>query len=158
MRHAKSDWDAGVRTDFERPINTRGKKAAPLMGKFIREQFGKPALIIASPAVRALTTAKMVAKELDYTAEIIEKMELYDSDVLSYVNVAKSISPRVDSALIVGHNFTIEETISALMKSNFRRISMPTAAVVCLDFDIENWSEIRPESAELRWSQLPREL
>lgn len=158
MRHAKSDWDTGVRTDFERPLNSRGKKAAPLMGMFILRQFGVPSLIISSPANRALTTAQLVAKELNYTAEIVEKMELYDSDVLSYVDVARAISPRVDSAMIVGHNFTIEETISALNNSQFPRISMPTAAVACLDFSVDNWSDIRPLSATVRWHQVPKEL
>lgn len=158
MRHAKSDWDSGVDSDFKRPLNTRGKKAAPLMGSFIKKHFGRPNIIVSSPANRALTTAKLVAEALDYSAEIVEKPTLYDSDVVSYLEVVHSFTRRIESALLVGHNFTIEEFIRVLLTDNSSYLSMPTAAVACIDFDVEQWNDIRPGMGALRWHQVPREL
>ena len=71
IRHAKSSWkDLGV-PDHERPLNKRGRHDAPLMGKLLRDQNITPDLIISSTAIRAETTAKLVAKACKYKGEII---------------------------------------------------------------------------------------
>ena len=65
VRHAKSSWKDASLSDKERPLNGRGRKSAPKMGKRMREQGHRPDLIISSPANRAYSTACLIAKELD---------------------------------------------------------------------------------------------
>ena len=60
LRHAKSSWGAADLTDFERPLNERGRRDAPLVGEFIREQGLRPDLVISSPAQRTRETIALV--------------------------------------------------------------------------------------------------
>src|SRR6516164_4541044 len=66
VRHAKSSRDDPVLPDKERPLNERGRRDAPRMGERLAKRGVKPDIIVSSPAVRALTTAELIARELDY--------------------------------------------------------------------------------------------
>ena len=66
MRHAKSDWNDSSLPDFDRPLNARGKKTAPVMGQWLIEHDLVPELILSSTAYRARETTELVKKSLDY--------------------------------------------------------------------------------------------
>jgi hypothetical protein len=66
VRHAKSSWEYTALPDKDRPLNDRGKRDAPKMGKRLAKRDVKPDLILSSPARRALTTAEIIAKKLNY--------------------------------------------------------------------------------------------
>jgi phosphohistidine phosphatase len=66
VRHAKSSRDAPAMPDKDRPLNDRGKRDAPNMGERLAKRDVKPDLILSSPAMRALTTAEIIAKKLEY--------------------------------------------------------------------------------------------
>ena len=68
IRHAKSSWDDPTLSDFDRPLNNRGKKDAPTMGKRLAQRQVVPDLLLSSPAERALTTCKIIAEEIHYPA------------------------------------------------------------------------------------------
>ena len=70
IRHAKSSWDDTALPDKDRPLADRGRRDAPKMGKRLAKRDVKPDLILSSPARRALTTAEIVAKKLDYKLKI----------------------------------------------------------------------------------------
>ena len=69
MRHAKSSWSFDDLTDEQRPLNGRGREDAPRMGQALVKRNIKIDLLLSSAAVRALTTAALVAKELEYPHE-----------------------------------------------------------------------------------------
>src|ERR1700682_5676255 len=69
IRHAKSSWDDTALPDKDRPLDGAGKRDAPKMGKRLAKRDAQPDLILSSPAMRALTTAKIIAKKLDYKLE-----------------------------------------------------------------------------------------
>ena len=71
MRHAKSSWDDAKMSDFERPLNERGLRTAPLMGEIINQKRLQPELILSSPAERAKQTAQMVKESAQLKSEII---------------------------------------------------------------------------------------
>ncbi|MDH3266097.1 MAG: histidine phosphatase family protein, partial [Gammaproteobacteria bacterium] len=75
VRHAKSSWQDRGLSDRERPLNKRGKRDAPMMGKRLVAAGVRPSLIISSPAVRAWSTAKVFAKELNYPIEFLQREE-----------------------------------------------------------------------------------
>ena len=100
LRHAKSSWkDLGV-PDHERPLNKRGRHDAPLMGKLLRDQNITPDLIISSTAIRAATTAKLVAKACKYKGEIIFDKSVYNTEPIDALNLLSRCSDRYYSIFI----------------------------------------------------------
>src|SRR2546421_80442 len=90
-RHAKSSWDDLELSDFERPLNKRGRKDAPFMGELLHSRGFRPDLIVSSPANRALTTARIIAEELEYPLDrIIVNEKLYEADSGDILNVARA--------------------------------------------------------------------
>jgi phosphohistidine phosphatase len=91
IRHAKSDWDNDL-SDFDRPLNSRGKKEAPIMAKYVKDNLPKVDLIISSPATRAEETAIAFAKENDYPIDkIIFADELYLCSISEYIEILEQI-------------------------------------------------------------------
>src|SRR2546429_8999216 len=66
IRHAKSSWDDTALPDKDRPLGDRGRRDAPKMGKRLAKRDVKPDLILSSPATRALKTAEVIAKKVEF--------------------------------------------------------------------------------------------
>jgi len=147
LRHAKSSWDDPNLADFDRPLNDRGRSAAPFMGELMANRDLSPDLILSSPAERAKQTAELVRKASGNAAEIRHEELIYEASPQMLLQIASAIKPRFDSAMIVGHNPGIESFIRVLTKRSER---MPTAALAVIDLDIDDWSKIAPASGSLR--------
>lgn len=155
MRHAKSSWDFEELSDHDRPLNNRGRKDAPLMGRELMAREVTVDLILSSPAVRALTTATLVAKELEYDPEkIAVEEDIYKSNKHELLTVIKNIPNQFDKVLLVGHNNT--QTELANMLSPELVPTMPTAAVVCLTFNCDTWAEIERKNAQFHFFDFPK--
>ena len=88
IRHAKSDWENPNIRDFDRPLNGRGNVNAPEMAQRMISQKIYPELIVSSPALRALTTAKYFAKEWKIDFELIQTdKNIYEADLKTLLNV-----------------------------------------------------------------------
>jgi len=145
MRHAKSDWSA-MEPDFERPLNKRGKKAAPFMGKLFKENDIIPDVILSSPAVRAKTTAFAVAESCGYNKDI----KFYESFYFGYVSeifdTLRGLSNDVETVFLFGHNPTWEMLVAKLAGTG---VTMPSAAAAVLDFDNDSWANIQNNTCKL---------
>jgi phosphohistidine phosphatase len=157
MRHAKSDWENSSVSDFDRPLNERGLKAATFMGSVVQEKNKIPDLILSSPANRAKTTAKLFAKTCKYPGEIQYNDELYFGSLDEIIKIVKECDNKHQSIMIVGHNPTWESLVYRLLKST-ANVQMPTAAIASLIFKIANWHELRPKTGELEFLLIPKEL
>lgn len=157
MRHAKSDWGSDSQTDFDRPLNERGLKSAPLMGKELARRNKIPGLIISSPANRAKTTAKLAAESCGYNQNIRFEQEFYFGSIDEILNIIMAVGNEYDTIMTVGHNPTSESLIYRLLKEH-RHQQMPTAAVASINFNIDEWNQLKPNSGELEWLIIPREL
>ena len=104
IRHAKSSWKDITLDDFDRPLNQRGKKNAPFMGKLLKQREVKPDLIISSPAKRAKCTANIIAREIGYTKDIVFEPKIYESNLVSLKNVIYSIDDKYNTVFLFGHN------------------------------------------------------
>ena len=145
MRHAKSDWSDGSLRDFDRPLNDRGKKAAPLMGREIKSLGITPDLIISSPALRARMTAEAVAENCDYQNDIIWNDSFYFGYTNEIINAIKSVDETIHSVMIFGHNPTWS-TVAEILSGEF--ISMKTADVVVLEFE-GKWKKVDKDKCKL---------
>ena len=139
LRHAKSSWTDSNLSDFERPLNDRGEKAAPFMGRLAAERELLPAQIISSPARRAASTAELFKNAAGMSAEIRFDDRIYEASPQALYQVTSDLVDDPASAMIVGHNPGIEGFIRALTGKTER---MPTAALAVVNLAIENWSEI----------------
>ena len=105
VRHAKSSWQNMELSDHDRPLNNRGKRDAPLMVKEFYKKEKVIPLLISSTAKRALTTAKVFAKELDIPKKnIIKDASLYHGGGEEFSNVVFQQDDEIDSLMIFGHN------------------------------------------------------
>lgn len=156
MRHAKSSWDFASIADRDRPLNDRGRRDAPFMAQQLLAREVPPMdLILASPAVRALSTATLVAREIEYDPTRIQVEEqLYDTDRDAYLAVISRVKSSVEELLLVGHNYTITDVANYLSPVHVPEI--PTAGIVCLRFDTMSWNRLPKDGAEFVFSDFPK--
>ena len=155
LRHAKSSWSFDDLSDQERPLNDRGRDDAPAMGRALGKRRICPDIVVSSPAVRAMSTAVLVARELQYPHDkIAVESGIYGADLDDLLAIIKALPDAAGSALLVGHNPTITETVNALSPTAVNE--MPTAAVVCLRFECEHWAEVSRVNAEYYFYDYPR--
>src|SRR5205814_7842086 len=98
-RHAKSSWGDASLADFERPLNERGLKAAPLVGRFMRKQKLRPDLIPCSPAERARQTAALVAEAAQFDAPLPYDERIYEASPARLAEVVSQVEDAADELL-----------------------------------------------------------
>lgn len=156
LRHAKSSWKQPEIPDFERPLNTRGKKDASLMGKLLKEKSLNIDVIISSPAKRAKKTAKKVAKKIAYKKEkIVLKQEIYEANISEIFGILEQINADIHSVMLVGHNPTLTDVANLLLK-DAKIDNIPTAGVVAITFNCQKWSEIEEIKGNLIFFEYPK--
>ena len=158
MRHAKSSWNELNIPDHDRPLNRRGKHDAPLMGKLLRDHKMTLDLIISSTAVRAETTANLIAKSVKYKGDIILDKLVYNAEPVYLLNLLSRCSDSHSSILLIGHNPTVEETVQML--TNSPDITMATCAIAHLTLTINKWTELKDHAIKSKLVNLwiPKEL
>lgn len=154
LRHAKSSWDDHSLPDFDRPLNARGKRAAPFMGRLMTERGLLPDAVISSPAKRAASTAELVTQAGGWARSIALEQRIYEASPQTLVNVISELSPYVGSALIVGHNPGMEGLVRYLTG---RLEPMPTAALAVIDLQIDSWDATSDGCGLLKALFRPRE-
>lgn len=138
FRHAKSSWDYPDLSDHDRPLNKRGKKDAPIMGERLKAAGIRPSLIVSSPAKRAWSTAKLVARELTYPVEFLQREPLlYHAGVNRIFDVLAAQDDGFNSIMIVGHNPGLTDFANFLVPQLTSNI--PTAGFVSVLIDSEDW-------------------
>ncbi len=156
IRHAKSSWKDTDTDDFDRDLNKRGKKDAPMMGKRLKKLGIKPDFVLCSPAKRAKKTAQKICKELDFGCkDIAYDGSLYESSVQDYMDAIKKIDENKKEVFVVGHNMTLTylaESLSGVIIGN-----MPTCSVVCVEFD-GYFAELEEKSANMVFFDFPKSV
>ena len=150
-RHAKSSWANPGQADIDRPLNERGERNAPEMGRRLCERGEVPALVVSSPARRALATARLMADEFGIRREeIVIEDSLYEASVATWLRVIAALPARVDAVLMVGHNPTLTE-LANLLCHGVRIDNVPTCGVLRLDYDLRSWAAV-PRGQPADWS------
>ena len=155
VRHAKSSWADSKISDRERPLNKRGEHDAPMMGKRVVAAGIRPSLILSSPAVRAWTTAKIIAQEIGYPREFLQRENsLYLASLDNIIDVLIAQDAEFNSVMIVGHNPGI--TIFANYLSPGLTDNLPTAGVVSVGFEQDDWDLHAAPKTELLTYDYPK--
>jgi len=155
LRHAKSSWENTDLSDFDRPLNERGLKAAPLMGEVMRKNQFQPEIILSSPARRAAQTATLVKENAQIKCKIKSEERIYEASPARLLKVISEQDEKNEPLMLVGHNPGLEGLIKILTNEVHQ---MPTAALAVIDLKINKWSEINSSTGNLRVLIRPKEL
>lgn len=156
IRHAKSSWDDISQSDFERPLNDRGKTDAPKMASRLRKRNIKIDAFISSPAKRAKKTAEYFIKEFGGDADdIILVSALYDAGTGNFSATIKDIDDKFTSAAIFSHNPGITAFVNQLAdKANID--NMPTCSIFAVKADVEKWKDFAKAKKEFLFFDYPK--
>jgi phosphohistidine phosphatase len=155
LRHAKSSWKQAEQADQDRPLNKRGKKEAPKVGKYLKENDLIPNLILSSSARRAYDTAQVVAEECGFEGNIDLYQDLYLSEPACYLDILHCLPDDARRVLVVGHNPDVEELLTLLTDVSEH---MTTAALAVIDLPISSWQELNEATdGRLQILWVPRE-
>ncbi|MDX2429268.1 MAG: histidine phosphatase family protein [Xanthomonadales bacterium] len=155
VRHAKSSWSDPSLSDRDRPLNKRGRRSAPDMGRRLAAQDHLPELIISSPARRAFSTARKIAKKLGYDrSKIMTDESLYFSGTGSMMELLENLDDDYQKVMIVGHNPAMTSLMNILSGSSID--NMPTCAVAVINYPMTSWSELRSTDGQLLAYDFPK--
>jgi phosphohistidine phosphatase len=140
IRHAKSSWDDPSLADHERPLNDRGRRDAPRMGERLAKRGVAADLILSSSAVRALTTAEIIAEKIGYDPrDIVADRRIYGAQVSTLLYLIQELDDEHERVMLFGHNPELTE-LAHRFSSDIE--DLPTCAVVELTFDVRRWADI----------------
>ncbi|MEO7635033.1 MAG: histidine phosphatase family protein [Sphingomicrobium sp.] len=149
MRHAKSSWDDAGQSDFDRPLNARGRAAAERMGRELKQRGIRFDHVLASPATRVRETLDRLALGYGALPEVQFDERIYAASEHMLVELIRALSASYAAALVVGHNPGMHQLLSAL--TGEVRDKFPTGAVAMIELD-------SPVKGRLEALILPREL
>ena len=148
IRHAKSSWDSPTMKDFDRPLNDRGHKDAPMMAERLLQKKISIDAFVTSTAIRALTTAEYFQKTYKAPhAHLIHVAELYHAQPINFAKVISSLQDDWKSVAIFSHNPGITEMVNSFGVASVA--DMPTCAVFGVTADVKHWKDF--EAAEKRF-------
>jgi|SRR6266850_780865 len=156
LRHAKSSWKDSDLDDHERPLNKRGKKDAPKMGRLLRDEDLLPDLIVSSSAKRCRKTAEHVIQTSGYRGETRICGELYEANAAKLRDFLAKLDDLISRALLIAHNPGLEELLESLV-GEYTPLS--TAALAQVELPIDAWSYLTSDTrGNLIKAWQPREL
>ena len=153
IRHAKSSWHDENLDDFDRPLNKRGFKDAPFMGQLLRDKGVIPDLILSSPALRAKTTAELIANEMEEKVLLKYDKEIYEADAGTLLHILKHIDEKKQTVFLIGHNPGLNMLVEYL--SGFNE-NIPTCGIIELELTCKKFREISPECIKLLSFEFPK--
>lgn len=164
LRHAKSSWaDAGL-DDFDRPLNDRGREAAPRIAAHLADAGLLPEIVVASPAQRTRETVTALVPALGGKAEIVYEDKVYLAPSKTLLKLVHGLDDRLASVLIVGHNPGLEELAKSLAGHGNDKLrkrlagSYPTGALAALSFDVARWRDVAAGAGRLTHFARPKDM
>ena len=164
LRHAKSDWARPGLRDHDRPLNPRGREAAPKMGVYMVRHALVPDLIVASTAKRVVETLELLLPAFGTPPKLVSEQRVYNAGATALLGLIKETPRSAHSLLLIGHNPGMGELAGALIASGDvdarQRLieKFPTAALAVIDFALDDWAKLHPRAGRLDRFVVPRAL
>lgn len=158
LRHAKSSWADPGTQDWDRPLNARGEHDAPAIGRHLAALGFRPTLFLTSPALRARRTAQIVARELGYPAEFLQReSELYLASPETICAVVAREAGGLRDIVVCGHNPGLTELANRLAGAGTLD-NLPTCGVFAVRLALPRWDELAGARGEPEYFMRPRDL
>ncbi|MDK9696720.1 MAG: histidine phosphatase family protein [Siculibacillus sp.] len=152
LRHAKSSWDDVSADDFDRPLNDRGRLAAPVMGSHLAAHGLAPDRILCSSARRARETLAALLPHLDEEVDVRLTRDLYFAGEDRMIDQIRAHGGNASTLLVIGHNPGIQETALAFLTETASPVTeaiaakFPTTGLAIVDFPAAKWVDIEPRT------------
>lgn len=161
LRHAKSSWaDPGTR-DHDRPLNDRGRRAAPLVGAYLEQEGLVPDRVLCSSARRTCETVARLG--LPDAVDVVVEHALYQASPDTVLDLVRETDDAVTTLMVVGHNPTMHALALGLAGDGEPRArarlreQYPTAALAVLEV-AGDWASVGPGQTTLARFVRPRDL
>lgn len=155
IRHAKSSWADSSLADIDRPLNGRGKRDAPFMGKRLQQHGVKPDVVLCSPAKRARKTAKIIAKAVGFPKSSLRyDQQIYYAGPRVLLHLLKDLDDVADVVFLVGHNYAITDFCCQLSGESIDNI--PTCGIAAIDFPLTEWQGLTTGGGKLAFFDYPK--
>ena len=168
LRHAKSAWPDVA--DHDRPLAPRGIRAAPVMGRWLRDAGLVPDQVLCSTARRARETWQFAQEGLAATPPVTFDRRIYDAAAADLLALIREAPSAAGTLLLIGHNPGFGDLAVLLAAPTGAgpgsagagdlermRAKFPTAAVAVLR-SAGTWPELAPGRARLTAFVTPRDL
>ncbi len=155
IRHAKSSWSDPSLQDFDRPLNSRGKRDVKMMTSILSDKIKKIDLILTSKAVRALSTTEVITNGNGVKYKEIQKEgKLYHASSKKIRKLIGKQSDQFDSLAIIGHNPGLTDLANEI--GNVRIDNLPTTGILAFEFDSEKWENTLKKGGNLLFFEYPK--
>ena len=155
VRHSKSSWKNMNLSDYERPLNKRGKKDAEIMSTELLKKNILIDYLLSSSSKRTIITSKYFIDKIKLNQyEFFESLYHASSDKI--YNSIIELKNEFKKVMIVGHNPGLTNTINLL--SNISLDNLPTSGIVIIEFNISNWNEVQPKLGKAIWIKFPKDF
>lgn len=164
LRHAKSDRSLPGAADRERPLNARGRAAAPLMGAYMERHRLVPDRAAISPAERTRETWTLLSQAFTRAPVVSFEERLYGGGPEEILDVIRQTPDKTQSLLVVGHNPGLHVLALALVGAGDiearQRLNekFPTTGLAVIDFAAASWGKLHGHSGRLAHFLSPRTL
>lgn len=162
LRHAKSSWGDPGLEDRDRPLNSRGRRAARLVAEHLRAEGVSPELVLCSASLRTRQTLAAILPTLEGELEARIEVALYSAGAEELVERLRTVPASTSSVLVIGHNPGLHELALSLAGTgrDLERLRehFPTGALATLAVPEPGWAELAEGDAELTGYAVPREL
>lgn len=162
LRHAKSEWDIGTPSDFDRPISEKGRLNAELMGRYIKRECGEYTHALVSTARRCRETFAVVSDQFDQAPEAVFDERIYLASAGNLLELVQEQGDDFNDLLIVGHNPGLTYFALDLIRQDDAVIEreriaekFPTSAFVKLECDVEKWADLGTAACSLTTRRYP---
>ena len=153
VRHAKSSWDYPELSDFERPLNPRGRRDAPAIAARLKKAGLAPDRLVSSPALRAITTAHLFAQAFGLRIEDIElNSNIYEASPQALIHLIRLFPDEDREVMLFGHNPGISQAAHVLAECPFDE--MATTGAARIELNVKSWAQVKPGVGKvLRYEQ-----
>ncbi len=155
LRHAKSRWNDPGTSDFNRPLNDRGRIAARRIGRLLQDGGYGFDLVLASPAARVRETIDAVEEEFSFESPIQFEHRLYLASEELLLTSLRGLPEACSAPLLVGHNPGLQQLLVKLstdddagLRGQVARV-FPTSALAILKLPARRWSTVEPASGTI---------
>ncbi len=147
IRHAEACEQGANRRDYDRPLSTHGEEDASRMGQRL-SQWTKPDVMFSSPAIRAKTTANILATAIEYPkSDIIFDEQIYEAELENLMSVIRAVPKKIVCVMLVGHNPALTQLVNMLGAGD--NAHMPTCSMALFQIPSNSWDDIDQITAEL---------
>ena len=151
IRHAKATHETGY-IDFERPLQERGLLDAAIMAERLKEKNLIPQILVASPALRTLSTSNVFAQHLAIPQPQTNRA-IYEATTIELVKVINALPNEYNFIALVGHNPGMSDLLYYLTG---QLQDVPTCAMMLIEFDVDSWMEIIEDAGKLVYYDYPK--